>query len=61
MNFQITVLIAAFVGGVLVFVVIGAFPLLVLGIVDVVFCIVAAIAASNGGAYRYPVTSRLIK
>jgi uncharacterized Tic20 family protein len=29
--------------------------------IDIVFCIIAAVAASNGTAYRYPLTLRLVK
>jgi len=61
LNFQITMLIA-FVGAwILVFVLIGAllFPLLL--VVNLVFCILAAVAASKGEHYRYPIAIRLLK
>ena len=61
LNFQITMLIA-FVGAwILVFVLIGAllFPLLL--VVNLVFCILAAVAASKGEHYRYPFAIRLLK
>ncbi|MBN7136023.1 hypothetical protein A7A76_15000 [Lysobacter enzymogenes] len=61
LNFQITVLIAYFVAGVLSVVAIGLLlmPLIWLG--NLVFCILAAIKVSNGQSYRYPLTLRLIK
>ncbi|MDR2689797.1 MAG: DUF4870 domain-containing protein [Azoarcus sp.] len=59
LNFQITVSIAAVVCGVLAFV-IGLVLLSILLIADIVFCIIATIAVSNGTAYRYPVALRLI-
>ena len=61
LNFQITMLIA-FVGAwILVFVLIGAllFPLLL--VANLVLCILAAVAASKGEHYRYPVAIRLLK
>ncbi|MDH4150516.1 MAG: DUF4870 domain-containing protein [Betaproteobacteria bacterium] len=61
LNFQITMLIA-FVGAwILVFILIGAllFPLLL--VVNLVFCILAAVAASKGEHYRYPFAIRLLK
>ncbi|MES2730088.1 MAG: DUF4870 domain-containing protein [Pseudomonadota bacterium] len=61
LNFQITVLIGYVVCWVLVFVIIGAFLIWVLMLANLVLCIVAAIKANNGEAYRYPMTLRLIK
>ena len=59
-NFQITMIIAAIVSGILTFVVIGFFLLVAVGIVMIAFPIVAAVKASNGEAYRYPFTIRFI-
>ena len=61
LNFQISVAIAAVVCIILIFILIGIFMLWILAIVDLVFIIIAAIAASNGQAYRYPINLRLIK
>ena len=33
----------------------------VVGIVTLVFCIIAALAANKGEAYHYPFTARLVK
>lgn len=60
LNFQITVLIAGAVCGLLSFVLIGIPLLFALLIADLVFCILAAIKASEGVAYRYPFTLRLV-
>jgi uncharacterized Tic20 family protein len=61
-NFQITITIALVVSGVLVMCFgIGIVGLVVFGIVDLVFMIIAAIHASGGKAYRYPMTLRLVK
>jgi uncharacterized Tic20 family protein len=61
LNFQITVLIAIIISSILIVVVIGAFLLWAVGIANTILCILAAVAASNGQKYRYPVTIRFIK
>ena len=61
LNFQITVMIAYFACGILIFVLIGALLIWVVMLANLVLCIVAAIKASNGVMYRYPLTLRLIK
>jgi uncharacterized Tic20 family protein len=61
LNFQITVAIAAVICFCLIFVLIGILLLPILAISALVFIIIAAIAANNGQAYRYPVCLRLIK
>jgi uncharacterized Tic20 family protein len=42
-------------------VLIGFLLILVVGLFDLIFIIIAAIAANNGQAYRYPICLRLIK
>lgn len=61
LNFQITVLLAGIVCSALVFVLIGIPLLAALAIADLVFIIIAAIKASEGVSYRYPLSLRLIK
>jgi uncharacterized Tic20 family protein len=61
LNFQLTVLIAWVASGVLAFACIGFVLLPVVGIVDLIFCILAAIKASRGEEYRYPVSIRFVK
>ncbi len=60
-NFHLTMLIAWMVAIVLCFVLIGIPLLFVIGAAEVIFPIVAAVKASNGETYRYPVNLRLIK
>lgn len=61
LNFQITVVIASFVSGLLCLVLIGL-PLLFAVIVgNLVFSIIAALKANDGVHYRYPFAIRLIK
>lgn len=60
LNFQITVLIAQVISCILIFVVIGFLFLGLVWLGNIFFCIAAAIAASKGEHYRYPLTLRLI-
>ena len=63
LNFQITVTIAFVVAFILTVVTLGLLfflPALV-GIANLVFCILGGIKANNGEAYRYPFALRLIK
>jgi len=61
LNFQITVILASVASGILYFVCIGFLIAIAVGISDIVFCILASVAASKGENYRYPVSLRLIK
>ena len=61
LNFQITMAIAAIICIVLMLVLIGFLLIWIVGILDLIFIVIAAIAANNGEAYRYPVNLRLIK
>ncbi|NLJ11777.1 MAG: DUF4870 domain-containing protein [Gammaproteobacteria bacterium] len=60
-NFQITVAIAAVVCFILIFALVGALLLPVLGLVWLVFTIIAGVKANDGVTYRYPMTIRFIK
>ncbi len=61
MNFQITMTIAAIVSGILIYVCIGFFLLIGVAVVDLVFIIIASIAANRGERYRYPFAIRLVQ
>lgn len=61
LNFQIMLLIGYVVGGILTFLCIGFVILAAAWIADLVFSILAAVAASKGQRYRYPVSIRLIQ
>lgn len=58
LNFQITILIFVII---LVVTVIGWFLLWILGILNLIFVIVATVKASENKIYRYPFNFRLIK
>lgn len=61
LNFQISVFLYAIIGGILVFLVVGVFLLLVLALFTIVQVIKASMAASEGVEYRYPLCIRFIK
>src|SRR6202162_6599502 len=60
LNFQISMLIYNLVAGVLCLLLIGFALLAILHILNVVFVIIAALKASEGQMYRYPLTIRLL-
>ena len=60
LNFQITVLIAQFIAGILAVILIGFLFMGIIWLLNVVFCIIAAISTSKGETYRYPFCLRLI-
>jgi hypothetical protein len=61
LNFQITAAILTIIFVILIFVVIGIFLLIALGIAYVVLVIMATVAASRGELYRYPLSLRFVK
>ena len=61
LNFQITVILAMVASGILSLVCIGFLAAIAVTIGDIVFCILASVAASKGENYRYPVSLRLVK
>jgi uncharacterized Tic20 family protein len=60
LNFQISVLIASFIAGISMFILIGFLLLPLVWVANIVFCIFAAISTSKGETYRYPFCLRLI-
>jgi uncharacterized Tic20 family protein len=61
LNFQISMTIYFAISVVLMFVFIGFFMIIGLMIVNIVYTIIAAIKASEGDSYTYPLTIRFIK
>jgi len=61
LNFQLTLLIVYFACFILSFIVIGIFLLWIAMLANLILSIVAAVKASNGVDYRYPMTIRFIK
>ena len=60
LNFQITVLIGYVICWVLTVIVIGALLTPLLWLLNLVFCIIAAVKVSSDGSYRYPFALRLV-
>ena len=60
LNFQITIAIAYVACTILTVILIGALLMPLVWIVNIVFCIVAALKAKDGESYRYPFTLRLL-
>ena len=61
LNFQITVVFAWIAASILSFVGIGIVLYPIVWIVNLILCIMAAMAASKGEDYKYPFAIRLIK
>lgn len=60
LNFSILYSVAQLVCVLLTLVLVGAFLLPIIGIVALVMCVLAAMAANRGEVYRYPVNWRLV-
>ncbi len=61
LNFQITIAILYLICTVLVVILIGGLLAPLVWIANVIFCIIAGMAANKGESYRYPLALRLIK
>src|SRR5262245_43106881 len=61
LNWSITAAIGYFAGVILTFILIGVLVFIVVGLAHLIFCVMGAIAASNGQQYRVPFAVRLIK
>jgi uncharacterized Tic20 family protein len=60
-NFQLSMTIYMIISAILILVIVGFFLLAILGLLDLILTIVAAVKANNGVPYRYPFTIRFIK
>jgi uncharacterized Tic20 family protein len=60
LNFNLSWLLYAIVGGILLIIGIGLLILIALGIAYVVLVIIASVQANNGQFFRYPLTIRFI-
>ena len=61
LNFQLTMTIAMIISGILIFVLIGLPLLIVLGLLDLILSIIAAVRANEGERYRYPFNIRFVQ
>jgi len=60
LNWQISLTIYSIVSGILTIVLIGIVMLAVLGLLNIVFCVMAAVKASDGETWEYPITINLM-
>ncbi len=60
-NFKLSLMVYMLISAVLMFVGIGFLLIGVLAIVDIVFTIIAAMKASEGVSYKYPMTIKFLK
>lgn len=61
LNFQLTMLIGFFVSGLLMMIIIGGLLMLALFVIEIIFVIKAAMAASDNKPYHYPMTIHFVK
>ncbi len=61
LNWQFSLLIYSFVSVLLMVILIGIVFLFVLGILNMVFCIIATVKASEGKYWKYPMTIPFFK
>ena len=61
LNLSITVIIGYFVSSLLFIIIIGMFTMFAVGLFNLVFCILGAIAASKAENFKVPYILRLIK
>lgn len=61
LNFQISIVIYSLVAAILCLIFIGFLLLIAIGIVWLIFVIMASVKANEGKMYRYPLTIRFIK
>lgn len=61
LNFQISMFIYYLICIPLIFIVIGIFMLISLGVINLVLVIIAAVKAGQGEAFRYPLSLKLVK
>lgn len=60
-NWIISAVIYGIISTILVFVIIGVFLLIALGILSIIFPIIAGVKANNGETWKYPLTITFIK
>jgi uncharacterized Tic20 family protein len=60
LNFQLTLLIAYVVGGLLSIVLVGFLVIFAAWVLNIVFSIIAAVKAGRGEWYQYPLTIRFV-
>lgn len=60
LNWQIILTVYLLISAILIIVLIGAFLLFIFAILDMIFCIIAAVKAADGEAWKYPITPDIV-
>lgn len=61
LNWQISLTIYMIISAILIILIIGILLIVALGILNIVFCIIAAVKASEGKLWRYPLSINFFK
>ena len=61
LNFQLSILLYALISSLLLLIIVGLPLMLVLGVLDIIFIIVASVNAFDAKLYQYPLSIRFIK
>ncbi len=61
LNWQFSLLIYSFVSVILMIIIVGIIFLFVLGILNIVFCVIATVKASEGKYWKYPLSIPFFK
>ena len=61
LNWQISMIIYSVVSGILIIIFVGFLLLFALGIINMIFSIIAAVKAGHGEAWKYPLAIRFFK
>jgi len=59
-NFQIMIVVLTLVAAVLILLVIGLFLLPLIGVIDLIFVLIATVKANNNEIYSYPLTPDIV-
>jgi len=60
LNWQITFILYMIISTILVIILVGFLMYAIFGVLNLIFCILAAVKASDGEVYTYPMTLRLL-
>lgn len=61
LNWQISITIYYIISFVLIIILVGILLMVALGVINLVFCILAAVKASDNQVWNYPLTIRFLK
>lgn len=61
LNWQLSLIIYFIVAGILSLILIGILLFVILGILNIIFCILAAVKASEGEVWKYPLSIGFLK